>query len=168
MSAPEYVPHGLVDRPRRGEPLPAPRGWVARRPGDLPGRQPAGPKFGSPGPDQGYVLRLLPLFDDRLLAGDHHRHDVDAGAVAVALKRASIFGRAPVVHDLEVGYRVWGFLDEPAAELVSARRDLFDGADHSYRKRRQIAASVPQEALRLPPGVVAERHRTDWRSLLAT
>lgn len=167
MSAPEYVPHGLADRPRRGEPLPAPKSWRAVRPGDLAGRQPAGPKFGSPGPDQGYVLRLLPLFDDRVVLGGHDRHDVDAGAVAVALKRASILGRAPVVHDVEVGYRVWGFLDEAPSDQASARHDLFDGAAHSYRNQREITSKVPPEHLRRPPVDVAERHRTDWRSLLS-
>ena len=31
------------------------------------------------------------------------------------LKRASLFGRAPVVHDLTVAFTLWGFLDDVAA-----------------------------------------------------
>lgn len=169
MSAPQYVPHGLHDRPRRGEPLPPAGTWRADRPGDLTGRQPSGRALGSQGPDQGYVLKLVRLFDDRVqVAPGEHRHDIDAGAVAVALKRASLFGRAPVSHDLDVAYRVFGFLDPaPPAELREARATLFHGAGHDYARRRAVADAVPGDTLRLTPSVVAERHRSAWRDLLA-
>lgn len=169
MSAPQYVPHGLEDRPRRGEPLPPARGWRPVRPGDLVGRQPTGHKMGSQGPDQGYVLTLLPLFADKLeLAGREDPHDVEAGVVGVALKRASVFGRAPVVYDLDVALRVFGFLSEsPPPELVELRKRLFSGAAESYEKRRVITDAVPADTLRLTPEYLAERHASDWRTLLA-
>ena len=46
----------------------------------------------------------------------------------LALKRASLFGRAPVVHDLEVAFTIWGFLGAAPPELVALRRPLFDFA----------------------------------------
>jgi hypothetical protein len=168
MSAPQYVPHRLEDRPRTGEPLPPAKGWRPLRPGDLAGHQPAGDKLGSQGPDQGYVLKLLGLFSDKLdLAEGEDRHDAEAGVVGVALKRASRFGRAPVVYDVEVAYRVFGYLDPPVPELVELRRRLFTGVSHSYEKQRAIADAVPSDTLRLTPAYLAERHAADWRSLLA-
>ena len=138
------------------------------RPGDLAGRQPAGDKLGSQGPDQGYVLKLLDLFSEKLdLAEGEDRHDAEAGVVGVALKRASQFGRAPVVYDVEVAYRVFGYLDPPVPELVELRRRLFTGAGHSYRLERAISDAVPAETLRLSPAEVAAQHQADWRSLLA-
>ena len=89
--------------------------------------------------------------------------------MAVALKRASLFGRAPVIHDLTVALTVWGFLDdEPAKELVDLRKHLFEEVSHPhhYAELRRIVDLVPAATLKLIPGYVAETHRTDWRSLL--
>ena len=67
--------------------------------------------FGYPGPDQGYVLRLVRLFEERLhLTAGAQPADVVAGVVAVALKRASLCGRAPVTEDLRVAFDLFGFL----------------------------------------------------------
>lgn len=168
MSAPEYVPAKLHDQPRRGLPLPPARRWLADRPADLHGPQPVGRGLGRPGPDQGYALKLVHLFDDRLrLAEGEHREDVDAGCVAVALRRASLFGRAPVAHDLEIAYRVWGWLDaEPDPELVRMRRVLFSQVAHHYWEQREVADLVREDTLRMTPAQVTEQHAADWRSLL--
>jgi hypothetical protein len=131
--------------------------------------QPSGGAYGHQGPDLGYVYTLLPLFDDRLrLAEGEGRADADAGCTAVAMKRASLFGRAPVVHDLEVAYRVWGFLDDAPAGLVEVRRPIFEGAahPHHYGRLRALTAAVPEATLRLTPRQVADRHRNEWASLL--
>ena len=49
------------------------------------------------------------LFEGKLvLTPGEHERDVLAGACAVALKRASLFGRAPVVHDLTVALTASG------------------------------------------------------------
>ncbi|MEZ5139615.1 MAG: hypothetical protein R2711_12865 [Acidimicrobiales bacterium] len=70
---------------------------------------------GRPGPDQGYLLKLVPLLRDELVLADgEDRRDAEAGGVAIALKRASLFGRAPIVHDLRVAYTVWGLLSPSA------------------------------------------------------
>ena len=86
-----------------------------------------GGAMGWQGPDQGYALSLADRFVDRVLLEDDERFDdAAAGCVHVAMKRASLYGRAPVIHDLEIAFRLWGFLDvEPAEELVSRRKHLF-------------------------------------------
>jgi len=168
VAAPEYVPSTLESQPRRGLSLPPARGWRQTRTSDIYGAQPTGPRFGAQGPDQGYVLTLLPLFRDRLeLAAGEHREDVEAGCVGVALKRASLFGRAPVVYDLEVAFTMWGYLDQqPDSELLALRRRLFQAAREEYWEQREIVDVVAEDVLRLGPDEVRRRHEADWQSLL--
>ncbi len=174
MAAPEFVPIKPNQQPRVYRSPDRLRGdWVAERPGDLRSGQPdpdAG-RMGAPGPDQGFALKLLPVLRDELVLFDGERlADVEAGAVAVALKRASLFSRAPVIHDLRVAYAVWGFLDADAApELVAERTGRFEGVHltaHHYPELRAVVDAVPAATLRLTPAEVAERHRADWASLL--
>ena len=104
MAAPEFVPLRPNDKPRAYSSPPR-RGdeWRPVRPGELvtSGGQPdadAG-RMGAPGPDQGYLLNLVPLLRDELhLTDGEALADVEAGGVAVALKRESLFGRAPIAH----------------------------------------------------------------------
>ncbi|HET9689573.1 MAG TPA: hypothetical protein VFP61_00335 [Acidimicrobiales bacterium] len=156
MTQPDYVPLEAPDRVRPSDRLSTPGVWVPERPGDLPDlRPPVGRRFGSSGPDQGYGLKLAKQFDGRLtLAGDDH-HDVVAGSFACATKRSALFGRAPVIFDFEWAYTLWGFLGEPAADLVTWRRDLFQGAGHDYTTQRAIADHVADGAFRLGPAEVA-------------
>jgi hypothetical protein len=167
MAAPDYVPVPLADEPRKALDLPPSRRWTAVRPGDLQEGQPRGPKLGEPGPDQGYALLLAERVRDRLVVTERESvEDALAGVVAVAMKRASLFGRAPVIHDLELGLRVWGFGEEnPPADLVEARRRLFGGAAHHYWDQMAIVDAVPEATLRLTPDQVSQR-LSDWRSLL--
>ena len=168
MAAPEYVPSTLESQPRRGLALPPARSWQQRRTSDIRDAQPTGPRFGAQGPDQGYALTLLPLVRERLQLGDgEHLDDVEAGCVGVALKRASLFGRAPVVYDLDIAFTIWGFLDgHPDAELASLRRKLFQAAAEDYWDQRDIVDLVPDDVLRLGPDEVRRRHEADWSSLL--
>ena len=176
MAAPEFVPIRPTDRPRAY--VSPPRygdAWTAARPGEVVGHggQPdvdAG-RMGAPGPDQGYLLTLVPLLRDQLHLHDGERvEDVEAGGAALALKRASLYGRAPVIHDLRVAYRVWGFLDADApADLVAARRSRFEGirlAGHHYPELRAVVDAVSAETLRRTPDQVAETYRSDWQSQL--
>jgi hypothetical protein len=168
MGQPEFVPAPEWDRVQVTEGLPPPPPWVADRPAEVrpAGVQPAGPLFGSIGPDQGYALRLAEGLTDRLrLAHGEDRKDVIAGCVGVATKRAAEFGRAPVLPDLEVAFGVWGFLDDAPEDLVELRRGMFAQVSHLYLERRAIADAVPPETLRLSPGEVRAR-LADWRSLL--
>ncbi|MGH9182591.1 MAG: hypothetical protein ACRDZ9_02035 [Acidimicrobiales bacterium] len=167
MAAPEYVPTHLDQQPRRGLPLPPPRPWTATRPADLGPAQPLGAGLGSPGPDQGYALVLAGRFEERMVVTEgEHVADAMAGCIGVALRRASIFGRAPVVHDLAIAFTAWGFLGDAPDELVALRRPLFQAASHGYWDQRAIVDQVPEETLRLSPAEVSQRFPDGWRALL--
>jgi hypothetical protein len=167
MAAPEFVPSNLGSQPRRGLGLPPALPWRADRPGDLGPAQPRGPGLGDPGPDQGYALHLAERFSDRLvLAEGETEHDAVAGCVAVGLRRASLFGRAPVIHDLTLAFTVWGFLGRAPEALVAHRKPLFQAASHHYEDQRAIAESVPEEVLRAPHTATLGRWPGEWRALL--
>ena len=126
---------------------------------------PAGAGLGYQGPDQGYALKLAERFEGRLvLAAGEREDDALAGCCAVALRRASLSGRAPVVHDLRLALELFGFLDEADAELAAWRRDQFAGAagHHGYHVKLRLAALVPAETLRLTPAAAAEARIEDW------
>lgn len=173
VAAPEYVPVKPMDDVRAYESPPRRLGpWRADRPGDLVDRQPRGHQLGWQGPDQGYAWVLANRFRDQLqLKEGEHVDDVLEGAVGVALKRASLLGRAPVIHDLRIALTIWGFLDpDPAAELVELRRKAFEEVSIPlhYAQARGLVDAVPDEVLRMTPGQVAEAHRSDWRQLIDT
>lgn len=171
MAAPEHVP---VDRTRLlrsyESPPRRPESWRADRPAEVAEGQPSGPRLGYQGPDQGFVLKLARQFAGKLsLTNGEHERDALAGCSAVALRRASLFGRAPVVHDLTIALTVWGFLGDAPADLVQLRKPLFEEVahPHHYAEQRNLVDLVSEDALRMTPQQVAQAHRADWRSLLA-
>ncbi|MEM7339265.1 MAG: hypothetical protein AAF467_11495 [Actinomycetota bacterium] len=167
MAAPEYVPTDPTQRVRAySSPPRRPDAWQADRPGDLTGSQPTGDRLGSVGPDQGYAYTLVRHIEDKLHLGDVQRDDAVAGGVAVAMKRAAGFGRAPIVHDLTAAFTVWGFLDEnPPAELVALRNTMFAEvrSPHHYLELREVADAVPAEVLAQPPAKITAAYQDDWR-----
>jgi len=166
VAAPEYVPTTKDQQPRRGLGLPPARPWVAGRPGELQAAQPDGRTLGTPGPDQGYGLVLAKRFVDRLVLDGTTADDAVAGCLGVGLRRAALFGRAPVIHDFDIAYRIWGFLGSAPAELVQLRTPLFQAASHHYWDQRAIVDHVPDATLRLTHQEVASRFPADWRTLL--
>lgn len=166
MAVDPHVKPKLVDRPRSGTPMPPARGFVAQRPGDVVTEgQPHGHLLGSPGPDLGYALVLAERFRDRLALAEHeHADDAVAAATAVAMRRCSVFGRAPTAADVELGFTVLGYLGGAPADLVEWRRHLVHGAGHEYAGRREVVDAVREETLRLPPAEARERLRA-WRDL---
>jgi len=170
MAAPDYVPTEPQANVRAyRSPDHVPDSWLADRPADLGAFQPRAKGLGYQGPDLGYVLTLVDRFDDRIsLSPGERRDDCDAGCTAVAMRRASLFGRAPVIGDLEIGYRVWGYLDQAPPDLVALRRELFERVahPHHYQQRRRIADSVRDTTLAMAQAAVAQAHRQDWRALL--
>lgn len=171
MAAPEYVPtpkgsHNVVYQspPRRAE------SWFSDRPAELAGGQPTGRRLGHQGPDQGFALKLARRFEGRLVLADGEREgDAIAGCTAVAMRRASMFGRAPMIHDLTVGFTVYGFLAPAPPAQVAMRQPLFDEVahPHHYEQLRALVDRVPEWALRLPHARVAEMAAVDWQSLFA-
>ncbi len=166
MTAPGFVPIAHGDRPRKGKVIPPAKAWTATRPGDVTGRQPTGVGRGRPGPDQGYAMALANRYGDRLvLAAGEGLADVTAGCVAVAMRRASLFGRGPVVYDLELAFGLFGYLGQAPDSLVAFRRPLFAGAAHHYDDQRTIADCVAESTLRLSPDQVKARS-SSWNTLL--
>ncbi len=154
MSAPQFIPQQPLDRPRHYVSPPRRAGsWLADRPGDLVGGQPSGARLGSQGPDQGFVYRLMDKVKGRIVLGPgEHLEDVTAGCAAVALKRASLFGRAPVIHDVEVACTIFGFFSTGlGAADASVRSERFAAVHHPhhYEKLRALVDGVPEEALRI-------------------
>ncbi len=170
MGAPTYIAANPVQPARSYTSAPrVPASWQPGRPGELNGPQPWGDRLGTPGPDTGYVLKLVARCVDGLTLGaGEHRDDVASGLAAVAAKRAASYGRAPMRPDLDVAVTIWGFGSSTVApELAELRRRAFEGvADaHHYEARRALVDMVPEAVLRQTPDAVAEAHAADWRSL---
>ncbi len=172
MAAPESVPTSPTVAKAYQSPPRRDASWQADRPGEVVGGgQPTGPRLGSPGPDQGYALKLVHQFDGKLhLVDGEDIHDVESGSVAIAMRRSSIFGRAPVIHDLTIAFTVFGFLDPKApGELVAARRQLFEGVHIPvhYVESRAVADAVHEDTLRMTPGQVEAAYQANWRDLVS-
>ena len=170
MAAPSHVP-ATAEAPSSYRSPPRRAGsWTADRPGEVVGGDaPSGPGLGSQGPDQGYMLKLADHFSDPIALGFRERiEDVMAGCCAVALRRASLFGRAPVMHDLRLALELFGFLGETDHEQVVWRQKMFAGAagHHGYHTKLRLADLVPEATLRSPPAAVAEARSEDWRAPL--
>jgi hypothetical protein len=171
MSAPKFAPAGLRETPYYTSPDVVPSPWTPDRAGMVDGPQPYGPRLGTQGPDQGYALviarRLAPELE---LQSGEVEADVIQGCLGVALKRASLYGRAPVVHDWRIAFTVWGFFDpDPPDDLLALRRRLFEGVSntlHHYAEARKIADMVPESTLRMTPALVDGSYPERWRSLL--
>lgn len=170
MAAPKYVPVAPIGAFREAEGLPVPDAWRPTRPAELGGTAPSGRQMGRPGPDQGYALTLARRFHGQLnLLEGEVEHDVVAGCLGVALKRAALYGRAPVIHDLELAFSLFGFLGGTIAEdLRRFRVKLFQSAGHHYEQQRAIADLVPESTLRMTPAQVKTALGSGWRSLLST
>jgi len=172
MAAPPFVPVDPTAKPRTySSPAHVPDSWCADRPADIVGRQPEGPQLGKQGPDQGYALALAERLRDRVVVADGEVvDDALAGCLGIALRRASLYGRAPVMPDLTLALTIWGYLDPaPPADLVDLRRPLFEGvanATHHYAEARSIVDSVPESPLRMSPGELTSAYPARWRELL--
>jgi len=166
VTQPDYVPLVGPDRIRPSERLTLPGPWMQDRPAELVDlTQPEGAQYGVSGPNLGYGLKLAKRFLDRLVLREgESAHDVLAGCFACGIRRAASFGRAPVIHDMEWAYGLWGYLAAAPDELVEMRMPLFRGAGHEYEQQRQVVDAVAEPALRLTPVQVKERVGADWRS----
>ena len=155
MAVDPYVPVSPEDAPRESVTIPAARGWRATRPGDIDpeaGVRCRGVLFGTPGPDSGYALVLAHRFRDRIkVVAPETAEDAEALAAGLAMRRAALFGRAPVVSDLELAFRLFGWLDDdPPPELVEWRRFAVGGVEHDYVRRQALIDAIPEELLRRP------------------
>jgi hypothetical protein len=172
MAAPKFSPVSSTDHARAySSPDHVPESWSPDRPGEIDGFQPEGPRLGSQGPDQGFALRIAERLRPKLrLTDDEHEDDAIRGCLGVALRRASMFSRAPVVHDLTIAFTIWGCYDEsPPPELVALRRSMFEGlrnTAHHYMESRAVADLPPEATLQMTPEAVTAAYPAAWESLL--
>jgi hypothetical protein len=167
VTQPDYVPVRPSDRVRPSERLNVPGAWRQVRPGELLElTPPAGDRLGAAGPDLGYGLKLAKRLEPRLAVPEGEDiHDVVAGCFACGARRAATYGRAPVIHDFQWAYTLWGYMGQPPDDLVAARTPAMRGAAHDYWHQRAVADAVADEAIRLTPAQVAERIG-EWRRFL--
>lgn len=168
MAAPEYVPlDPTVELRSYGSPPRRPDPWFKYRPAELRGSQPLAPGLGVTGPDPGYALTLAARFKGKIqLVPGEKESDALAGAGAVAMKRAALSGRAPILADVRVALTIWGFLNpSPPADLVELRKELFEEVRNpaDYPRLRVIADLVPDKVLAVDPDTVYRAHNIDWR-----
>ena len=164
MPTDPFVVPSPGDAPRQqqnlapGVTLPPAQRWMADRPGDLHGGQPRGEMLGSPGPNIGYALTLVHRARNRIALAPHEHMD-DASAVVgeIAMKRASSYGRAPVIADVECAMLVLGYQGGCAPDFAEWRVQEIEGAHHEYARRRVFCDAVPVDALRLAPQALAPR-----------
>jgi hypothetical protein len=165
-----FVPPDPSARPRQqqnlppGVALPAATDWRADRPGDLGPDQPEGALFGRPGPNVGYAYTLAQRVRDRLRLGPfEHADDAVAVIAEIAGKRAALFGRAPVIGDVDLVVALLGYDASATDTFVKARSALVHEAGHDYRRRRALVDAVPDALLRMrTPAVSVEIE--SWRA----
>lgn len=165
MAVDPYVPVNAEDAPRRSVAIPPAKRWVAARPGDLVPAG-AGNLQGATGPDSGYALTLAQRFHDQVeVVFPETAHDAEGVAAELAMRRASILGRAPIAADLELTFTLFGWLGGAPPELVEWRRFAAADIGHAYPRRRALVNAVPASTLRLS-AAEARGQLSRWRELL--
>lgn len=155
MTTKPYVPPDR-DTEYRPEQLPPPGPWFVQRPGET-ALDPDAARFGAVGPDMGYAGALLPPFRSKLVPGACNRDDLLEAGAAIAMRRAAMYGRAPVSEDLEVAFLLLGALervpgDWSRAGAVVARH--VEGVRYKAAQAAEFAASLPEDWLAAKPGGV--------------
>lgn len=146
-----------ADLPRPTDRPPTPRRWTPTRAGEIgtPADVPGGGRFGNPGPDTGYALKLIEGRTFATGSGEHHR-DAIAAVAAVMAARAASFGRAPVKGDAEVAEVILGYAG-PAAGPNPVRASFVAGLAHHPAASRPLIAAVDRSVLTAPIEEVIRR-----------
>ncbi len=170
MAAPKSAPAGERASVHYSSPDVVPDSWQPDRPGVVEGLQPVGRRMGAQGPDQGFALTIAERLAPRIrLQGRERLDDAIRGCLGIALRRASLYSRAPVVHDLTIAFTIWGFFDEdPPDDLIARRPQLFEGVgnvNHHYAEGREIVDLVPESTLRMTPEQADAAYPARWREL---
>ncbi len=153
MTQPTFVPIAEADQVRPARHLHVPGSWTTSRPAELGVPTAArGRSVGTPGPDQGFALRLARRFEHEVQLGEGESvHDVLHGVALIGARRAALFGRAPCIYDVQFALRLWGLLDDAPPELRERRRAAFSAVSYDYVAQRRLVDAVPDEVLRLGP-----------------
>ncbi len=124
-----------------------------RRPGEIntPAEAVSGGAFGRPGPDTGWVMRIVKATEfDRSDGG------IDAVVASVAAARAAHLGRGPSSSDVEValillGLRPEGIPDGVVSQLSAARATWLRKAAHERVKGRSFLTQLSPGLLSADP-----------------
>lgn len=134
------------------EPGVARRSAVAR-PGEIttPEATVSGGAFGRPGPDTGWVVRLV-----KATEFDRSDRGIEGVVASVAAARAAHNGRGPTSSDVEValillGLRPEGIPDDVVSQLSSARAKWLSKAAHEKVKGRSFLAQLSPGLLSADP-----------------
>jgi hypothetical protein len=170
MAAPRFAPSRRGNDPFYESPDVVPDSWSTDRPAEIEGLQPTGPALGYPGPDQGFILKIAQRLRPRICTqSGEHIDDAINGSIGIALRRASLMSRAPVIHDLTIALTIWGWFDtDPPADLVSIRSTVFSGVrnlGHHYGAARNIVDAVPETTLRATPDQISLLYPAQWKVL---
>ncbi len=155
--------HELVisDLPRPTARTAPARAWLPQRPGEIAGPDIHwGRGFGTTGPDTGYALKLIGRRHLELVDGESH-HGAETAVTLLAGARASYFGRAPILADIDAAAAILGYADglpgEPADGLAAERSHRVANLGHDTAKARDIMAAVPVDVLTAPLADIRSR-----------
>ena len=153
MTQPDYVPLDAGSRLRQTDELSVPKAWIPDRPSEHGVLKDSEPKqgkfFGTPGPGSGYALKLT-RHGMEILGLDQggDREDAEVVVSAIVIKRASLFSRAPVIHDVRFTLALLGYVgDDVPVGTSELRRNVIRGAAHDYFLVRRILESIPASTL---------------------
>ena len=134
-----------------------PRRWRPTRPGVIvrPDQMPWGGAFGTPGPDTGYAMKLVREADL-----PERTEGLESVLAALMAARASLFGRAPVIEDLEVARILAGFGEGLPEDLADRRGRWVEATAHEPSKGRSAVADIDLDLLKFKPGEILSRLRT--------
>lgn len=123
------------------------------RPGEIntPAEAVSGGAFGRPGPDTGWVMRIV-----KATEFDRSNGGIDAVVASVAAARASHLGRGPSSSDVEValillGLRPDGIPDDVVSQLSAARAKWLRKAAHERVKGRSFLTQLSPGLLSADP-----------------
>lgn len=156
----------LSDLPRPTTKVGVSRRWTPTRPGDIttPEQMPTGPGFGRPGPDTGYVLKLIDNADFSI-ADDENHHNVEYALALIAGARASRYMRGPTLEDVEVALTIAGFRADDTGAMVEVRKAAFANVSHDNARARALVDAIPEPVLLETPAQIAARMQTGERFL---
>ncbi len=104
--------------------------------------------MGAPGPGGGYALKLArERYAGIELSQGEERENVVIGLSVLVGKRAGIFGRDPIIYDVDFFLKIFNFGSPVDAPFAGFRKRFFRGAAQSYLVQRQLADSVPESIL---------------------
>jgi hypothetical protein len=113
-----------------------------------------GGAFGTPGPDQGWAIKLVaegnlpdrtPLLE-KLVA-------------TLMVARASLYGRAPIMEDLETIKQILGLGDGATPELAAQRNRWLETAAHEKVPGKHALVEIGPELLKAKPAGVRRMRR---------